>query len=150
MARRHGRSTSSLMKLCWRLKEHPTRQRIFSDLPRMSTAPWRPIIARKGCRPLGYMDTFEGIAYTNVEDLRTTLLNRAVWENQSIQKVTLAVYVDCRTDLTTCSSGENVGNELKVLFLYTVLRTVRWQRLHSLAFLVLFLVRRLLCQSMCY
>ena len=102
-----GCYTRLLMKaknLSW--KKHPTRQRIYGDLPPISTTvaqrrarfaghcmrasdqvissilPWRePLTNKRGRRPLTFLDIVARDAELDVHEMRTVMLDRAVWRH---------------------------------------------------------------------
>ena len=102
-----GCYTRLLMKaknLSW--KKHPTRQRIYGDLPPISTTvaqrrarfaghcmrasdqvissilPWRePLTNKRGRRPLTFLDIIARDAELDVHEMRTVMLDRAVWRH---------------------------------------------------------------------
>ena len=102
--RLNGCYTRLLMKaknIIW--KRHPTLQRIYGDLPPISTVlaqrrarfaghcmrasdqiissilPWRVQQANRGRRPLTFLDIVGRDANLDVGDIRTVMLDRAVW-----------------------------------------------------------------------
>ena len=86
-------------------KRHPILQRIYGDLPPISTIlaqrrarfaghcmrafdqeissilPWRIKQANRGRRPLTFLDTVARDAGLDVGDVRTAMLDRAVWRH---------------------------------------------------------------------
>ena len=88
--------------LSW--KRHPTLQRIYGDLPPISTVlakrrarfaghcmrasdqvistilPWKLQQVNRGRRPLTFLDTVARDADLGVGDIRTVMLERAVWK----------------------------------------------------------------------